>query len=286
MERSKLTPWLYVGPALIFLGFFLIFPTLATLQLSFLDARSDSFVGMANYEFAFTSSTMLLAFRNNAIWLIIFILFTVGLGLAIAVLLDNVKYENIAKSSIFLPQAISFVGAGVIWRFVYDYRPSVGMLNAFLNAIIPNFDPVGWLVNSNIALYSLVVTGIWMWTGYAMVIFSAAIKNIPEEITEAARVDGANGWQIFRNITIPMISSTIVVVTTTLVITALKVFDLVYVMTGGRYDTNVIALQMYRELYINRHNGRAAAVAVVLMLAIIPIMLFNIKRFQEEERQR
>ncbi len=286
MAKNRLIPWLYVGPVLIFLTIFLIYPSLATFRLSFYGPDSEEFVGLDNYVYAFTTDSMLQAFKNNAIWLVIFIVFTVGGGLVIAVLVDKIRYESVAKSAIFLPQAISFVGAGVIWRFVYDYRPEVGLLNAILNQIIIDYDPIGWLVDGNLALYALIATGVWMWTGYAMVIFSAAIKNIPDEINDAAKVDGASGWQIFWQITVPMISSTIAVVTTTLIITALKVFDLVYVMTAGRYGTNVIALQMYRELYINRQDGRASAIAVVLMLAIVPVMVFNINRFQKQEEAR
>jgi alpha-glucoside transport system permease protein len=286
MAKNKIIPWIYVAPVLIFLTIFLVYPSLSTFRLSFYGPNSKEFVGLENYVFAFTTDSMLQAFKNNAIWLAIFILFTVGGGLVIAVLVDKVRYESAAKSAIFLPQAISFVGAGVIWRFVYDYRPEVGLLNAILNQIIVDYDPIGWLVDSDLALYALIAVGVWMWTGYAMVIFSAAIKNIPEEVNDQARVDGANGWQIFWQITVPMISSTIAVVTTTLVITALKVFDLVYVMTAGRYGTNVIALQMYRELYINRQDGRASAIAVVLMLAIVPVMIFNINRFQKQEDAR
>jgi alpha-glucoside transport system permease protein len=286
MAKNKIIPWIYVAPVLIFLTIFLVYPSLSTFRLSFYGPNSEEFVGLENYVFAFTTDSMLQAFKNNAIWLAIFILFTVGGGLVIAVLVDKVRYESAAKSAIFLPQAISFVGAGVIWRFVYDYRPEVGLLNAILNQIIVDYDPIGWLVDSDLALYALIAVGVWMWTGYAMVIFSAAIKNIPEEVNDQARVDGANGWQIFWQITVPMISSTIAVVTTTLVITALKVFDLVYVMTAGRYGTNVIALQMYRELYINRQDGRASAIAVVLMLAIVPVMIFNINRFQKQEDAR
>jgi alpha-glucoside transport system permease protein len=286
MAKNKIIPWLYVGPVLIFLTIFLVYPSLSTFRLSFYGPDSEEFVGLDNYVYAFTTDSMLQAFKNNAIWLVVFIIFTVGGGLLIAVLVDKVRYESVAKSAVFLPQAISFVGAGVIWRFVYDYRPEVGLLNAVLNQIIIDYDPIGWLVNSDLSLYALIATGVWMWTGYAMVIFSAAIKNIPDEINDAAEVDGANGWQIFWQITVPMISSTIAVVTTTLVITALKVFDLVYVMTAGRYGTNVIALQMYRELYINRQDGRASAIAVVLMLAIVPIMVININRFAKEEDER
>jgi alpha-glucoside transport system permease protein len=211
---------------------------------------------------------------------------TVVSGLIIAVLVDRVRYEPWAKAAVFLPQAISFVGAGVIWKFMYDYRPKVGLLNAVLTTLFPDFEPVGWLVNSDITTFALIAVGIWMWTGFAMVILSAAIKGIPDEIIEAARIDGASEWQIFWRITIPLTSSTIAVVTTTLVIMVLKIFDLVYVMTAGRYDTNVIANQMYKELYINRHNGRASAIAVVLLLAIVPMMLINIRRLQIQEARR
>jgi alpha-glucoside transport system permease protein len=162
----------------------------------------------------------------------------------------------------------------------------VGLLNAIWTGIFPEADPIGWLVNSDIATFALIAVGIWMWTGFAMTVLSAAIKGIPDEIIDSARVDGATGWQIFWRVTIPMISSTIAVVTTTMVINVLKIFDLIYVMTAGRYDTNVIANQMYQELYTNRQNGRASAIAVVLLLAIIPMMLVNIRRFQEQEAMR
>ncbi|HDQ73783.1 MAG TPA: sugar ABC transporter permease [Chloroflexi bacterium] len=286
MKRLGFLPWLYIGPALLLLGFFLVYPALDTFRLSFFGARSEEFVGIGNYVYAFTTDEMLTAFKNNAIWLVLFTFFTVFGGLVIAVLLDRVRYEALAKAVIFLPQAISFVGAGVIWKFVYDYRPGVGLLNAILVRIFPDMNPIGWLVNSNISTYALIATGIWIWTGFAMTILSAAVKGVPDEIMEAARIDGANEWQIFWRVTIPMISATIAVVATTMVINVLKVFDLVYVMTAGRYDTNVIANQMYKELYINRQNGRASAIAVVLLLAIVPVMLINIQRFQEQEARR
>ncbi len=285
-QKGKLRPWLYTGPALLILLFYLVYPTLGTIRLSFLGRRSEEYVGLENYRFAVASPPMLESFRNNLLWVIFFTAFTVSLGLVIAVLLDKVKYENLAKSIIFLPQAISFVGAGVIWKFIYDHRPAVGLLNAVLTGIFPDFSPIGWLVSSEIATYALIVIGVWMWTGYAMVIFSAAIKDIPAEVEEAARVDGASPWQMFWRITIPMISTTLAVVVTTLIITVLKVFDLIYVMTGGRYQTNVIANQMYYELFINRHNGRAAAIATILLLLIVPIMVVNVRQFQEQEAER
>ena len=285
-RKGDLRPWLYVAPVLILLTAFLVYPSLATVRLSFLGPRSVTWVGLQNYLFTFTSSTMLLAYRNNLLWLIFFTSATLAMGLVFAVLTDKVKYESTAKSLVFLPQAISFVGAGVIWRFVYDFQPRVGVLNAILTAVFPDMRPIGWLVNSDLATYALIVVGIWMWTGYAMVIFSAAIKDIPEEVEEAAVVDGANPFQMFWRITVPMIASTIAVVATTLIITVLKVFDLIYVMTGGQYRTNVIANQMYYELYITRNNGRASAIAVVLLLMIVPVMLVNIRRFQEQEALR
>ncbi|MFP4343979.1 MAG: carbohydrate ABC transporter permease [Anaerolineales bacterium] len=286
MRKAGLRSWFYIGPTLLILAFYLIYPTIATIRLSFYGPNSETFVGFENYVFAFTSAPMLSAFKNNLLWLIFFTSLTVVAGLIIAVLVDKVPYESVAKSIIFLPQAISFVGAGVIWQYVYDYRPNVGLLNAVLTSLFPNFEPVGWLVNSNIATYALITTGIWMWTGFAMVILSAAIKGIPDEIIDAAKVDGASGFQIFWRVTVPMIASTIAVVTTTLIIMVLKIFDLIYVMTGARYDTNVIAYEMYRQLYINRNDGRAAAVAVVLLLAIVPVMIVNIRRFQEQEAIR
>jgi alpha-glucoside transport system permease protein len=286
MRKAGYRPWLYIGPALLILGFFLVYPVFDTIRLSLYGPNSEEFVGLKNYIFAFTSPTMLKAFKNNLLWLVIFTSVTVFGGLVIAVLVDKVDYESTAKAAIFLPQAISFVGAGVIWKFVYDYNPNVGLLNGLLTGIFPNFQPVGWLVNTDIATYALIAVGIWMWTGFAMIIFSAAIKGIPDEVIDSARVDGASAWQIFWRITVPMIASTIAVVSTTVVITVLKIFDLIYVMTNGNYDTNVIANQMYKELYINRNNGRASAIAVVLLLAIIPVMLVNIRRFQEQEAQR
>ncbi|HHX65133.1 MAG TPA: sugar ABC transporter permease [Chloroflexi bacterium] len=277
---------MYIAPALVFLGLFLIYPSLDTIRLSLMDARSQRFVGLDNYIYAFTTREMLISFRNNfVLWLPFATSFTVAGGLIIAVLVDRVRYEPLAKAAIFLPQAISFVGAGVIWRFVYDHRPQLGLLNAILTGI-SDTSPRGWLSNPRYATFALIVVFIWMWTGFAMIIFSAAIKGIPREIIEAAQSDGANEWQIFWYVRVPMIQSTIGVVTTTMIIFVLKVFDLVYVMTAGRYETNVIANQMYRELFVNRQNGRAAAISVVLLVTIVPVMLVNIQRFREQEALR
>jgi len=289
MKKGSVLPWLFMLPALLILAFFLVYPTLDTLYLSLFDKRSENFVGLHNYVWALTSKDMFIAFRNNLLWLVLFTALTVSLGLALAVLLDRVRYEAVAKSIIFLPMAVSFVGAGVIWKFVYAFRPASAAQIGLLNAILTNFtnlDPIGWLVNRATNNFALIVAGVWIWTGFCMVILSAAYKGIPGELIEAARVDGASEWQVFWGITIPMMKPTIAVVTTTMVINVLKVFDIVYVMTNGDLGTEVIANRMYKEMFHFRNFGRASAIAVILLLAIIPVMLVNIRRFQEQEAIR
>ncbi|MEA3459770.1 MAG: sugar ABC transporter permease, partial [Chloroflexota bacterium] len=216
MKKGSVLPWLYIGPALLILAFFLVYPTLHTLYLSLFDKRSENFVGLHNYVWALTSKTMLTAFKNNLLWLVLFTALTVSLGLVLAVLLDRVRYESVAKSIVFLPMAISFVGAGVIWKFMYAFRPAsaaqIGLLNAVWTGLL-NAKPVGWLVNRTTNNFALIVAGTWIWVGFCTVILSAAYKGIPRELIEAARVDGANEWQIFWRITLPMMKPTIAVVT-------------------------------------------------------------------------
>ncbi len=289
MRKKSLMPWLFMAPALFILIAYLVYPTLNTLYLSFFDKRSENFVGLHNYIWALTSEDMLIAFRNNLLWLVLFTALTVSLGLALAVLLDRVRYEAVAKSVIFLPMAISFVGAGVIWKFVYAFRPAgaaqIGLLNALWTGFL-HAQPIGWLVNRATNNLALIVVGVWIWTGFCMVILSAAYKGIPRELVEAARVDGASEWQIFWRVTLPLMKPTIAVVTTTMLINVLKVFDIVYVMTNGDLGTEVIANRMYKEMFHFRNFGRASSIAVILLLAIIPIMLANIRRFQEQEAMR
>lgn len=286
--QPKVRPWAYIGPALLILGFYLVYPTLNTLYLSFLDAKSERFVGLQNYLWTLTSPEMHVAFRNNLLWIVLMTTFSVGLGLVIAVLVDRVRYEPVAKSIIFLPVAISFVGASVIWRFVYAYKPAnvpqIGLLNAAIVAL--GGRPIGWLVDTTVNNFALIAVGVWLQTGFCMVILSAALKAIPREILEAARVDGASEWRIFWQITVPMISSTIAVVATTVVINALKAFDIVFVMTNGTRGTEVIANRMYKEMFSFLNFGRASAIAVILLLAIIPVMAANIRRFQAQEEMR
>ncbi|NEO11489.1 MAG: sugar ABC transporter permease [Moorea sp. SIO3F7] len=280
--------WVYLAPALALLTAYLILPTLNTIYISFLDKRSQNFVGLDNYIFAFTNPTMLIAFRNNVLWLVLVTGFSVALGLIIAVLVDRVRYETVAKSIIFMPMAISFVGASVIWRFIYAFRPAgseqIGLLNGIITSL--GFEPVGWLVERSINNYALIVIMIWLQTGFCLILLSAAIKGIPKDIIEAARIDGASEWQIFWKITIPMIRGTIAVVVTTVVIAVLKVFDIVWVMTGGNQNTEVIASRMIKEMFNYRNFGRGSAIAVILLLVIIPVMISNIRRFREQENSR
>lgn len=287
-QRSRILPWVYMVPALMVLGAFLILPTIRTIIISFMDRRSETFVGLDNYIFAFTNPDMLIAFRNNILWLVLVTGISVSLGLVIAVLVDKVPYEPLAKALIFLPMAISFVGASVIWRFVYAYQPpgveQIGLLNAILVAL--GFEPVGWLVNKTVNNFALIAIMIWLQTGFAMVLLSSAVKGIPKDVIEAARIDGANEFQIFWRVTIPMINSTIVVVSTTIIVLVLKVFDIVFVMTGGNLDTDVIASRMIKEMFNFRNFGRGSAIAVILLLAVIPVMVANIRRFQQQEANR
>ncbi|NEP23612.1 MAG: sugar ABC transporter permease [Moorea sp. SIO3I6] len=280
--------WVYLAPALALLTAYLILPTLNTIYISFLDKRSQNFVGLDNYIFAFTNPTMLIAFRNNVLWLVLVTGFSVALGLIIAVLVDRVRYEPVAKSIIFMPMAISFVGASVIWRFIYAFRPAgseqIGLLNGIITSL--GFEPVGWLVERELNNYALIVIMIWLQTGFCLILLSAAIKGIPKDIIEAARIDGASEWQIFWTITIPMIRGTIAVVVTTVVIAVLKVFDIVWVMTGGNQNTEVIASRMIKEMFNYRNFGRGSAIAVILLLVIIPVMISNIRRFREQENSR
>ena len=285
-ERTK-KKWvaLFVGPAIFVVGLMLLYPSIHTFVISFFGPDSEAFVGIKNYIYAFTNDMMLVSFRNNLMWLIFMTSFTVGLGLLFAILSDRVKYEKIAKSIIFMPMAISFVGAGVVWKFVYTYRPpgteQIGLLNQLLQSL--GMEPIGWLIQgpwvNNLAL---IFVGIWMWTGFCMVILSASYKGIPQDQIEAAKVDGASEWQVFRFVIFPYMKSTIAVVATTMVVNVLKIFDIVYVMTNGNFGTEVIANRMYKEMFQYRNFGRASAIAVVLFMLIVPVIFINIKRMRGE----
>ncbi|MEM6591250.1 MAG: sugar ABC transporter permease [Cyanobacteria bacterium P01_H01_bin.119] len=283
--QQRLLPWVYMGPALLLLGAYLVLPTIQTVYISFFDSRSENLVWLENYIFAVTNGDMLIAFRNNAMWLVLVTGISVSLGLVIAVLVDRVRYEAAAKSLIFLPMAISFVGASVIWRFVYAFKPAGSEQIGLLNAIVTAFggEPVGWLVDRALNNFALIAIMIWLYTGFCMVLLSSAVKGIPKDVIEAARMDGASEVQIFWRVMIPMIMPTITVVTTTVIVLVLKVFDIVFVMTGGNLDTDVIASRMIKEMFNYRHFGRGSAIATILLFAVIPVMVANIRRFRQQE---
>lgn len=284
------------------LSWYLAIPTLRTFYLSLFDRNgpprglnlleqlsSGAFVGLENYAEVFRpGGLMFLAFRNNLMWIIFGSTFSVAFGLIIAVLADRSRMEKMAKSLIFLPMAISFVGASIIWNFIYEYRPAgqpqVGLLNAFVTAL--GGQPQAWPQWVNIAPWNnlfLIVIVIWLQAGFAMVLFSAALKGIPEELLEAGRIDGANEFQIFFRIMIPYIQGTIISVFTTIVIFTLKIFDVVWVMTGGQFGTHVIATQFYRQSFTNSNSGYGSAIAIVLLIAVIPVMYYNLKQFRKQE---
>jgi alpha-glucoside transport system permease protein len=288
--REKIRPFVFVGPALFFLSLYLVYPAIKTIVLSFQDARGETFVGLDNYAYIFTNTAMLRSIRNSLGWIVIVPAVSVSVGLLFATMADRLRRtEAFAKSLIFLPLAISFVGASIVWGFMYSFRPAgfgaqVGVLNGILVAL--GRDPVAWLRDPPMNSLLLMVIMIWMQTGFAMVILSAAIKGVPTDLIEAARIDGATELQIFWRIIIPTVMSTIVVVTTTMVITVLKVFDIVWVMTGGQQGTEVIAERMVRTYFRDGNFGRAGAIAVMLLVMIIPVLLLNVRRFRAEEAIR
>lgn len=280
--RDKLRPYVFVIPALFVLSVYIIYPLIRTTWVSFFDYTRGSGdptnFGLQNYVAIFTDPKLLIAIRNNLLWIIFVPLFSVTLGLVIAVLVDRIKWEKVAKAFIFLPMAISFVGASVIWRFIY-YRAVFGEQIGLLNAIMTAFgnDPVGWLRVEPWNNFFLIVIMIWLQTGFAMVILSSAVKGVPSSLLEAARIDGAGEFRAFFQIIIPYVSSTILTVTTTIIILVLKIFDVVFVMTSGQFNTDVIANMMYNQMFRAGQYGQGAALAVVLFVAVIPVMVRNIR---------
>ncbi len=281
----RIQPYVFVGPAVLLLAWFLAIPTLRTLYQSFFDSSSTNFVGLDNYFAAFTDRQMLESFRNNLIWLFVGTAACVSLGLLIAVLADRSKFESVAKALIFMPMAISFVGAGVIWRFVYDYAPVDQQQIGLFNAVIVGLggQPQTWIQSEPWNTLFMIVVLIWMQTGFAMVLFSAALKGVPADLLEAARIDGASEVQAFFGIIVPYIQGTIITVTTTIAIFTLKIFDVVIVMTGGQYGTDVVATEFYRQFFNNRNFGYGSAIAIVLFIAVLPVMYYNLRQLRKQE---
>lgn len=283
--KARLQPFIFVGPALVILVWYLALPTLRTFWISLLDRDGINFVGLDNYLAVFTNANMFTAFRNNLLWIAFGASFCVIFGLLVAVLADRSKFENFAKSMIFLPMAISMVGAAIIFNLLYALNPNIGLLNAIYTSFTGNA-PLAWTGSAQLQPWNnlfLIFVMIWLQTGYAMVLFSAAIKGVPTEILEAARVDGANELQVFFQIMIPSIMGTIITVATTVVIFTLKIFDIVWVMTGGQFNTQVIATQFYREYFTSQNSGYGSAIAIVLLILVVPVMIYNIRQFNERQ---
>ena len=283
-----LQPFVFVGPAVVIMGWFLAIPVLRSLIASFKNYLGTQWVGFDNYKFAFTDPRMLETFRNNLLWLIFGTAFSVGLGLLIATLADRTKAEVLYKSIIFTPMAISFVGAGVIWKFIYTYKGTgvgiqeIGLLNAIVTGL--GGTPQPWLSLPPWNNFFLIIIMIWLQTGYAMVILSSAIKGVPSELLEAARIDGATEIKAFFSVIVPYIKGTLLTVTTTIVIFSLKTFDIVRVMTGGNNGTNVIANEFYLQSFSYTDAGKASAIAIVLLLLVTPVIVNNVRQYNQSRR--
>lgn len=278
----RIQPYVFVGPAIFFLVWFLALPVVRTLYQSLFNRDSSTFVGIQNYIDVFSQREMTEALRNNVLWLVIGTPLCIGLGLLIAILADRSKFESIAKSLIFLPMAISMVGASIIWKFIFDVSPNIGLVNAVVTSLGGTNQDWLRLVQPWNNLF-LIIVMVWLQTGFAMVLISSAIKGVDNDLLEAARVDGANEIIIFWRIIIPVISGTLLTVTTTIVIFTLKIFDIVMVMTGGQFGTEVIGTRFYKENFTFFNYGIGSAIAIVLLIAVIPVMIYNLRQFSKRE---
>jgi alpha-glucoside transport system permease protein len=298
--RPAVRPWIWVAPALVLVSGFLVAPAVGTVISSFQDNKGQ-FIGFENFTnqlAGFPTGGAWIAIRDNLFWLIFYTLFVLAFGLLLAVLFDRVPYESVVKSLIFMPMAISSVALVVIWKFMYAYQPpgqpQTGTLNFILNTLFHQ-DPRTWVQDETAILgliplnnLALIAAAVWGIVGFSMVILSAALKGIPGDLLEAARVDGAGEITIFRRVIFPLMMPTVVVVGTTLVIFALKAFDVVYAMTNGNYNTDVLANRMYKLLYQHFPSdyANASAVAVILLLTVIPVLIFNLRQFRAVEARR
>ncbi|MEU8234045.1 sugar ABC transporter permease [Actinoplanes sp. NPDC048967] len=284
---DKIVAYSYLAPTLLMLLVGLVYPGVRTIYQSFFDAAGSAFIGMDNYKTIFTDSDQLTVLRNTVFWVVVTPFVATAVGLLYAILVDKAKMESFAKALVFLPMAISFVGASIIWKFVYEFRPDqgnvkqIGLLNQVL--VWLGGSPQQWLVDSPLNTFLLIVVMIWIQAGFAMTVLSAAIKAIPDDIIEAARLDGVGPWGMFRFVTLPAIRPAVVVVLTTIGIGTLKVFDIVRTMTGGQFDTSVIANEFYSQSFRSDNQGLGSALAVLLFLLVIPIVAYNIRQIRSSE---
>ena len=279
-RANKVRPWLFLFPAMFALGLYLVYPVVGSFIRSLYNRAGDEFIGLGNYANLFAEDAFRTAVFNNLLWVLVVPAMATFLGLLVAQLTDRLVWGNFAKSLIFMPMAISFVGASLIWKFVYSANPDIGIINSIRVSMgMDALDPLQIPFWNNFFLMFILV---WIQTGFAMVILSAALRGIPEETIEAAIIDGANPFQVFFQIKVPQIMGTIVVVWTTITILVLKVFDIVYTMTGGNFDTDI--LPSYMMSFMFRDDGRATAVAFVIMILVLPVMIWNIRQARKEMR--
>lgn len=277
--------FVFVLPAAVLISVGLLYPGIRTIVESFRDRASRAWVGFDNYQTIFTSSDQITVLRNTAVWVIVTPILATLIGLVYAVLIDKARIEAVAKSLIFLPMAISLVGASLIWKFVYDYRATeqdqIGLANAILKGI--GLDTYRFLLTEPWNTLFLIVIMIWVQAGFAMTVLSASIKAIPDDIVEAARLDGVSGFRMFRYITVPSIRPSLIVVLTTISIATLKVFDIVRTTTGGNFDTSVLAYEFYVQSFRSFDNGLGAALAVLLFILVVPIVVYNVRQMRKLE---
>ncbi len=287
--QTPLALLIFLGPAVVLLLIGLVMPAIRTISLSFFNADSNKFVGGKNYGWAFTDPDMRKILITTVLWLVVAPIFATSLGLMLALLIDRMKHESVPKSFMFMPMAISFVGASIIWKFIYDYRDPSNAQIGLLNQVVLWLgwkNPPNWLLTQPLNNFLLMVIMIWVQTGFAMVVLSAAIKAIPSDVIEAASLDGATGVRLFRTVTVPMIRNTLVVVFTTILIAVLKIFDIVRTVTGGQFGTQVLSNEMYNQTFALYDNGRGAALAVVLFVGVLPVMTYNVVQLRKERANR
>ncbi|MGJ3509032.1 carbohydrate ABC transporter permease [Enemella sp. A6] len=273
----------FVGPTVLLVAIGLIYPTVLTIVKSFRGADGAGSFSMSNYVTIFTREALRSSILNTAIWVLLVPLLAIAIGLLYAIIVDRTPIEAFAKTLIFLPMAISMVGASVIWKFVYEYKPTQADQVGLLNQVIKMFggETRQFLVDSPWNNFFLIVVMIWIQAGFAMTVLSAAIKAIPDEIIEAARIDGASGWSLFWQITLPSIRASLIMVITTIAIAALKVFDIVRTMTGGNWDTSVVANDFYSASFTQNQPGLGSALAVLLFVLVAPIIVYNVRQLRE-----
>jgi alpha-glucoside transport system permease protein len=289
--EHRFKPYFYILPAYLAIIVYLLYPAIQTIVYSFKDSTSTNFVGTQNFRTLLGNHNFQQTLANTVLWMVVVPVFTVIIGLAVAVLADRLgpKGEKLSKTIIFLPLAISMVGASTVWKFVYAYKPpgahQIGLQNAIATGL--GHDPVPWLEQSGFHVNSLMLMVMLLWAqvGFAMILLSSAVKGVPQETYEAARIDGANEAQIFFRVVVPQIRGTIITVFVTVLITVMKVFDIVYVMTNGNFNTNVVGLEFFNQLFTNFNNGEAAAIVVLLMVATIPIMVYQVRVFKQQEAE-